>query len=31
MSSIDEKFQKVIADKAAAPEETIKEGAASGG
>ena len=30
MSSIDEKFQKVIADKAAAPEETIKEDAAVG-
>ena len=30
MSTIDEKFQKVIADKAAAPEETIKEDAAVG-
>ena len=30
MSSIDEKFQKVIADKAATPEETIKEDAAVG-
>ena len=30
MSSIDEKFQKVIADKAAAPKETIKEDAAVG-
>lgn len=30
MSSIDEKFQKVIAEKTATPEETIKEDAAVG-
>ena len=28
MSSIDEKFQKVIAEKTATPEETVKEDAA---